>query len=272
MLVVFGVAALVGRAMLHVPRKHAPLSTGGALDTSIIAADGATLRGSWFGQAASPQGCVIVLHGLGESRAASAGYAQMFQRAGYAVLAPDSRGHGESGGETVTYGLLEKFDVQRWASWMREQGCQRIFGLGESLGAEVLIQSLPVTKEFRAVVAESSLADFRATRIQRLQRRVHSEPVARLAVDLGLAYARLVNHIDLASISPRRSIAETSTPVLLIHGMKDLKTSPSNAELLARAAGGAHDLWLVPNAGHTQAASVAPDEFRRRVLEWFAQH
>lgn len=271
MIAAVGVAAVVSRAMLHVPRKHTRPSAA-AFEAAIIATDGAQLRGSWFDQGGESQGCVMVLHGLGESRAASVGYARIFQKAGYAVLTPDSRGHGESGGEYITYGILEKLDVKRWASWMREQGCRRIFGLGESLGAEVLIQSLPITKEFRAVVAESALADFRPTRIQRLQRRIHSEVLATIAVDLGLAYSRLVHHIDLASISPRHSIAATSTPVLLIHGMKDAKTPATDSQLLAGAAGGAHDLWLVPNAGHAEAASAAPDEFRRRVLDWFANH
>ena len=35
----------------------------------------------------------------------------MFLEEGYSVLLPDSRGHGTSGGELVTYGLLEKRDV-----------------------------------------------------------------------------------------------------------------------------------------------------------------
>jgi fermentation-respiration switch protein FrsA (DUF1100 family) len=265
------VAAMVSHAMLEVPRKHEPASAG-ALEAAIIADDGVELRGSWFAQGKGSMGCVMVLHGLGESRAASAGYAQIFQRAGYAVLTPDSRGHGESGGKYVTYGLLEKGDVQRWASWLREQGCNRIYGLGESLGGLVLIQSLPITPEFRAIVAESSFAEFRAYRIQRLQQRTHSAFLARIAVDLGLAYARMIQHIDLRGVSPRHSIGLTSTPVLLIQGMKDENTSPADSQLLAASASGPHELWMVPNAGHSAAAAVAPEEFDRRVLEWFASH
>ncbi len=50
----------------------------------------------------------------------------MFVTQGYSVLAPDSRVQGESGGEFVTYGLLEKFDVMAWAHWLQRQKCQRI--------------------------------------------------------------------------------------------------------------------------------------------------
>jgi hypothetical protein len=31
-------------------------------------------------------------------------------------------------------------------------------------------------------------------------------------------------------------------------------------------------LWLVPGAGHTAASLTAPEEFRNRVLGWFAAH
>ena len=61
------------------------------------------------------------------------------------VLVPDSRAHGESGGDLATYGLLESDDVHRWVSWlMEEEHPLRVFGLGESLGGAVLIQSLSV--------------------------------------------------------------------------------------------------------------------------------
>ena len=67
----------------------------------------------------------------------------MFLKAGYSVLMPDSRAHGESGGEIVTYGLLEKFDVARWAAWARQHKCEKLYGLGESLGGAILLEAAP---------------------------------------------------------------------------------------------------------------------------------
>ena len=76
--------------------------------SSIRAFDGIRLD-SWFIQPAVRNGnCVIVLHGIGDSRQGSVGYAPLFLDEGYSVLLPDSRGHGSSGGELVTYELREK--------------------------------------------------------------------------------------------------------------------------------------------------------------------
>jgi fermentation-respiration switch protein FrsA (DUF1100 family) len=85
----------------------------------------------------------------------------MFLNQGYAVLLPDSRAHGASEGRFVTYGLLEKYDVLAWASWMKRAGCANLYGLGESLGASILIQAAAVQSVFAAIVAECPYADLR---------------------------------------------------------------------------------------------------------------
>jgi fermentation-respiration switch protein FrsA (DUF1100 family) len=102
-----------------------------------------------------------VLHGIGDSRVGSAGFAPIFLQDGYSVLLPDSRGHGASEGKFVTYGLLEKHDTLAWAEWMRRAGCVKLYGLGESLGAAVLIQTVAIRPVFAAIVAECAFADLR---------------------------------------------------------------------------------------------------------------
>jgi dipeptidyl aminopeptidase/acylaminoacyl peptidase len=84
-------------------------------------------------------------------------------------------------------------------------------------------------------------------------------------------YARIAYGLDFTQVSPINSIAQTATPILLIHGLADSRTPPENSERLARA-NPSDPLWLVPNAGHTGASAAAPENFRRRVLAWFATH
>jgi fermentation-respiration switch protein FrsA (DUF1100 family) len=216
--------------------------------------------------------CVIVLHGIGDSRVGSAGFAPMFLTQGYAVLLPDSRAHGASGGQFVTYGLLEKYDVIRWAHWMRVTGCRKIYGLGESLGASILIQAAAIEPTFSAIVAECPFADIKESAEYRM-RPMFSVPsfVAKLAVANGMLFARFVDGLNFRDVSPLESIARAPTPILLIHGLSDTRTPPYNSERLARA--NPNDrLWLVPNALHTGASAAAPEEFRQRVLGWFAEH
>lgn len=103
-------------------------------DVSIAAEDRVQLRG-WFVRPAKASGnAVILLHGIGDTRLGMAGLAELFASMGYAVLIPDSRGHGESGG-FPTYGIKETGDVRKWYDWLKENArTQCVFGLGESMG------------------------------------------------------------------------------------------------------------------------------------------
>ena len=203
-------------------------------------------------------------------------FAPMFLSQGYAVLLPDSRAHGASEGRFVTYGLLEKYDVIAWANWMRRAGCRNLYGLGESLGASILIQAAAVQPVFAAIVAECPYADLRETAEYRVRQmlRMHAfvtVPAAKIVVSSGMLYANWVYGLNFQQVSPILSIAKASSPILLIHGLKDFRTPPTNSEKLA-SANPRDPLWLVPNAGHTGAVAAEPDEFRRRVLGWFAEH
>ena len=71
------------------------------------------------------------------------GFAELFLSHGFTVLIPDSRAHGESGGDFSTYGLKESDDVHRWFDWLViQQHSKCIFGMGESMGAAILLQAL----------------------------------------------------------------------------------------------------------------------------------
>jgi uncharacterized protein len=271
----FLTGAIFCMATLHVPRRLGRTPPN-ATEVSIVAADKATLRAWWLTPSKPNGNCVVVLHGIADSRAGSVGFAPMFLNEGYSVLLPDSRAHGASGGQLVTYGLLEKYDVISWANWMKKTGCRNLYGLGESLGASILIQAAAVAPAFTAIVAESPYADLREIAEYRVRRTSRMPgfvaiPAAKIAVSSAVFYARWVDNLDLRQVSPVNDIAHSSTPILLIHGMKDIRTPAWNSQRLARA-NPRNSLWLVPNAGHPGAAAAAPDKFHYRVLCWFAQH
>jgi alpha-beta hydrolase superfamily lysophospholipase len=114
-------------------------------NVEITTPDGTPLR-AWHIQRDHSNGnAVILLHGLGDYRLGTVGYADLFLAHGYDVLMPDARAHGASGGQIATYGVLERNDIQRWFEWLQvREHPQCIYGLAESMGAAQLLQSLNV--------------------------------------------------------------------------------------------------------------------------------
>jgi hypothetical protein len=181
----------------------------------VTARDGIVLR-AWLFQPDKPNGdAVVVLHVIADSRASQVGLAKMFLAHGYTVLTPDSRAHGESGGDLATYGLLESNDVHRWVSWLIDnQHPRHVFGMGESLGAAVLIESLRVEPRFSAIVAESAFCSF-----ERIARdRVAEELPVPLAIGRVLAAGPLGGiHLCASAVRTRFSTSVTRSSARAIH-------------------------------------------------------
>ena len=128
-----------------------------ALDeVSIIASDSVVLKG-WYIRPQHFNGSAVLLsHGITDNREGVAGYGKLFLQHGYAVLLPDSRAHGESGGELATYGVKEADDLHRWVSWIYAHDAPRcVSGFGESYGAALILQSLAVEPRYCAVVLKT---------------------------------------------------------------------------------------------------------------------
>jgi alpha-beta hydrolase superfamily lysophospholipase len=78
----------------------------------LTTADGVRLVADCFQPTGAGRAAVVLLHGFAGSckQAELVGQAQALAEAGFSVLAPDTRGHGESGG-LCTLGDDEQFDA-----------------------------------------------------------------------------------------------------------------------------------------------------------------
>jgi dipeptidyl aminopeptidase/acylaminoacyl peptidase len=252
----------------RMPVEISPQQAGlNAEKITFTTRDGITLAG-WI--VPSRNGAAVILgHGHAANRTQLLTEAQFLSEAGYGVLSFDWRGHGESGGDRITFGRDEVLDLRAAVDTLSarpEIDPARIGVLGFSMGGAVMLLGAAQDTRIRAVIAESAYADFGET----TRYRVRNAP---LLWEVTWSYSTFVIGIDPTSIRPVDSICAISPrPVFLIYGSAEDYVHPDSAQELYNAACDPKDLWIIDGAGHGGFIDAEPDEYPRRVLEFFDQH
>jgi alpha-beta hydrolase superfamily lysophospholipase len=148
-----------------------------------------------------------------------------------------------------------------------------IFALGESMGAGIVLQSAAADPRIEAVVAEAPFASLREATYDYAG--LQKYPWLGKTLFAPGAWTLLYHGERIAGfpapeVSPQNAVAARAFPVLLICDANDVVLPCRHAEMIYAAARGPKELWEVPVAFHTAAYGFAPDEFRRRVLAFFA--
>src|SRR6266849_4719660 len=297
---------LAAPAFLHpIPRELSPglireadssfAATGATReDFDVRASDGALLRG-WKVRPKNPNGnWVLLFHGVADNRVGVIGQSEFLLRAGYSVVMMDARAHGASGGASATYGWLERNDTRaiidalyyserpRYATRQMSinsdlpfpaRPASHLFALGESMGAGIVLQSAAVDPRIEAVVAEAPFASVRQATYDYAGLRKYpwlGKTLFAPGTWTLLYRDEKLAGFPVAEVSPVKAVASRAFPVLLICDEKDVALPCRHSEMIYAAARGPKQLWVVPRAFHTAAYGFAPEEFRRRVLSFFA--
>src|SRR5579862_6543573 len=243
-------------------------------DFNVNAPDGIALRG-WKVRPENPNGSwVLLFHGVADNRVGEIGQSEILLGAGYSVVMMDQRAHGESGGAMATYGWLERSDTRTVVDALAaSEHPAHIFALGESMGAGIALQSAGSDPRIERVVAEASFAnlteagyDYAGLRRSPLLGKTLFAPFAWMLVYHGQRLAGF----SANGVSPEQAVAERAFPVLLICDAQDDALPCRHTQRIYDRARGPKEMWIVPGAFHTAALGFAPEEFRRRVLAFFA--
>ena len=150
-----------------------------------------------------------------------------------------------------------------------------IFALGESMGAGIALQSGAADPRIEAVVAEASFANLQEAAYDYAGLRKYPWLGKTLLAPFSwtlLYRGEKLTGFPLAEISPMKAVASRPFPVLLICDEKDEALPCRHTQMIYNAARGPKQLWVVPGAYHTAALGFHPEEFRQRVLSFFATY
>ncbi len=204
------------------------------------------------------------MHSIRSNRRGMARRAPFLHKAGYSVLLFDFQAHGESEGETITFGDLEKEDVKAAIQFASQRHASSSIGImGFSLGGVAAVLHGPALN-VDVLILEAVNSILEHAVINRLRQRVG--PLAPLLAHPLLFQLQLQYGIDLEALRPIDSIGSLNAPVFVIGGTHDQHTLQSETKNLFSAARPPKELWLVKGAYHQDFYRYAPTEYETRVL------
>ena len=236
----------------------------------LVLQDGKAVRG-WYLEGQTDAGGILLLHGVRSNRTSMVGRAQFLNAEGYSVLLIDLQAHGESDGDRITFGHDESRGVQLAASYLKRRINGRPIGIiGSSLGGASLLlgDDGPVNAE--AVILEAVYPDIRRAVSNRLGLRLGQQ--ARRLTPLLLVQVRPRLGLEVSDLRPIDRIGSLRSPVLVIGGALDQRTTAEETESLFRKANEPKVLWVIPGAEHEDLHEYAGEEYEQRVREFFATH
>jgi alpha-beta hydrolase superfamily lysophospholipase len=260
---------------------------------SLSATDGVPIKAWWLPAPAPARATVIIAPGGDHTRQAMLPRAVFLVHGGYNVLAIDLRGHGESGGQFISPGLVERRDLLGAIRYVRSRGERGpIALLGVCVGGVASLFAAAESPDVDAVIADSAFPSGYDVFCNVRDYFVHGPAGSR--GQTGIANGRspwgrvmfgtmylpgvvpsvvLVYYLrtgvwlglDLVSVLPAAS--RISCPVLIVSGEADWIVPPADArKIFAAIPGTRKTLISIPHASHDGTYSAAPELYRNAVL------
>jgi dipeptidyl aminopeptidase/acylaminoacyl peptidase len=232
----------------------------------LRARDGEEL-GAWFAPGEAGRPAVVLLHGNGLGRRSRLGQAEWLSRAGYAVLLPTLRAHGDSTGAENDFGHGARLDVVAAVEWLeaRRPG-GRVAIWGASLGAAAaLFAARELGARASGYVLECPYRDLRTALRHRAA--IYLPPGLDALASFSLEAAAPLALPDFERVAPEHAAAAArGLKALVLAGGADARAWPDEARAIAEALGPGARLSVFEGAGHLGLAEADSGRYEREVL------
>jgi len=228
--------------------------------------------------------CAVLVHGYSDSKIGAIAWAPLLHSLGWAILAPDMRAHGESGGKFCTAGFWERHDLRQVIDRLkisRPSQTRQLILFGISTGAaicaataagreDLAVRDLAV-RDLAAVVLECPYADFRNSATFRAVRLGMPGPWFQ---DAALRLSQWLARCDFSAVRPVEMIGRIACPLLVIEAGEDQFVSEADRRAIQGAVAarppqhGPSVYWELPGAHHVLGLAANPAEYRRRIEQF----
>ncbi len=241
-------------------------SPGAGYRNVELASHGETLTG-WYVPSGNTA-AVILLHPGGFHRMGVMREGRILASEGFGVLMYDRRAHGESTGDRDSSGWYDAQDVPAAIDFLARQpevDADRIGIFGASIGGQVALRAAAADPRIRAAMADGpSLCGVRD------HLPLTQLPPRMWGLRLASVLARPLFEIRLKMRTPPAVvdvIGDIAPRPLLLIATGDLEHKI--VERYYWHAGEPKTLWHIPEAGHGGGYAARPEEYRRKLVDFF---
>ena len=187
------------------------------------------------------------------------------------VIFTEQRGQGESGGEYMGFGLIERYDCLDWVDWLNNTEMKKlpIYLMGISMGATTVLMTtgFQLPQNVKGVIADCGFTS-------------PNDIWRHVAQNMKILYTGLMGEIASAICKRKINMApdeystitaleNSQTPVLFIHGTEDKFVPIEMTYSNYKACASPKSLFIVPGAEHGASYFVAKDEYENQLKQFW---
>jgi len=236
-------------------------------DVELQTDDGIRLSAWWMPKGKPDRPPVVILHGLGASKAHMIDYILLAQEQGNPTLAIDFRGHGGSDPSLTSIGFYESQDAVSAMKFVRERGAGDPVLWGTSMGAVSALLAAAQDGSAAGVIADAPFDTYRSTVLHhaKLMYGLSEFPLVALAFPMIEQRARF--RID--DVNCLRAAGEIRAPVLVLAAEKDTRMPIPVVRSVYDRAAGPKEFWVIPGEGHENRGFGL--EFRKKISDFLGR-
>lgn len=238
--------------------------------------DGIKLNGNYLPAEVPTKKIAICGHGYtGASMKDCACISAYLHKLGWNCLLVDHRAHGESEGDYVGFGILDRFDWRAWIKYLEKRFGEDIEILlyGVSMGATIAVMTagLPdLPKSVKAVIADCAFTSPYDVFAHILKKDYHLPPFPVMNINDQLC--RVKAGYGFKDYSTIDAVHTTNIPILFIHGRQDNFVPLWMGEQNYKECRSPKDILIVDGAGHAASYYQDKDAYEKKVSSFLDKY
>lgn len=208
---------------------------------------------------------IIIVHGITMNMYGALKYLPFFYQKGFNVVVFDLRNHGETGGDTTTYGHFEKWDLTTVTDHLyKVYGNEISVGVhGESMGGTISMLNMAMDKRIRYGIIDCAFSDLPELLLLKLQQ--DSRLKSKKLIAFVNVFIKIRAGFSIEDVSPLRELPTIHQPILFIHGAEDTYVPVSMTRAMYAFKMDKKYIYIAEGGEHATSMAVNPGRYSKEI-------